>query len=923
MPRPSRGFVGPIIACLGVALLGEIDLRAGEDPRKAEAFLLQLRERGYFDLASDYIERLRSDPGIGEPLKGQLDYHEGRALIDEASRTTDLARRRELLDRAAGRLEAFIKDRPEDATTLEALVEIARSLFERGHLARLVGEDSQDAERKAAKLDESRATYQQAADAYARAAERLEASYKTKAGYLPNGDPRIEERNRVRNAMLDASLKQGIALYELAQSHPPDSKERAEILDQAIARFDALYKSNRTELAGIAAQMFQAKCFEEQGKIGEAIGIYHQVLDQPNPALRDLKRNVHYFYIVALTKRKQFPLAADEAVKWLQTYDRRDERRSMEGVGVYYELARSLDAQITPETPKAERDPAAKKIVEALSQVVRTPTRYKTDALALLKKYKPNVAVEAREIARLSFDEALNQGEEALASREWDRAIALLRAAGAKADPRRNGERIDLARYNLAYACYMNKQLPEAEVLAGHLARRRPRWEFAPASSSLAMQAILDQYNTPPHVDRAGDLDRYVELAEYTAATWPDREEADDARIMLGQIHQGRGEYDRAIADFDGVRERSPRRLEARTRLGGAHWAKSRSLARGGDEKKAEADAEAAQAVAILRQALDDRKAAGVPEGDAGYLGNAADLGSALTESGKVDEALAALRPIVEAQGSKSGPAYGRLMESYLLAQINAGQVEPAIASMRAVEESGDGANRAQLYYKLGRLLEGELDELRKANQPQKLAKMKESFRTFLMALAQSKNGQTFESLRWAAEGLLSLDAGAEAEGVLRGLIDESEADADFKKQQGATERLLRAKVKLANALRIQKKFDQAASVVDELLADATYKRYLDPLVEKGELLDAQAEAGQGSWNAAGAHWQDVAQKLGRSRPRPESYFDAWYRAAVAYAKQKQTAKARQTLTAIIRLNPGVGGPAMKQKYEDLLATLK
>jgi tetratricopeptide (TPR) repeat protein len=200
---------------------------------------------------------------------------------------------------------------------------------------------------------------------------------------------------------------------------------------------------------------------------------------------------------------------------------------------------------------------------------------------------------------------------------------------------------------------------------------------------------------------------------------------------------------------------------------------------------------------------------------------------------------------------------------------------------------------------------------------------MKESFRTFLMALAESKNGQTFESLRWAAEGLLSLDAGAEAEGVLRGLIDESEADAEFMKQQGATERLLRAKVKLANALRIQKKFDQAASVVDELMADATYKRYLDPLIEKGELLDAQAEAGQGSWNASCAHWQDVAQKLSRSRPRPESYFDAWYRAAVAYAKQKQTAKARQTLTAIIRLNPGVGGPVMKQRYEDLLATLK
>ncbi|MDG3005712.1 tetratricopeptide repeat protein [Paludisphaera mucosa] len=923
MPRLGPGSVGSFIACLGVGLLGSSPaLAAGEDARTAETFLLGLRERGYYDLASEYIDRLRSDPGLGEPLKGLLDYHEGRALIDEASRTVDLARRRELLDRAGGRLEAFVKGRPEDQTTMEAVLEIARSLSERGHLARLVGEDAPEAEKKRAKVDEARAMFRQAADAYGRAADQLAAAYKAKAGFLPKGDARQEDRGRIFASMLDAALKRGIALYEEAQTFPADAKERGEILNQAIARFDDLYKNYRTQLAGLTAQMFQAKCYEEQGKIGEAIGIYNQVLSQPDPRLRDLKRNVHYFYIVALTKRKQFALAADEAVKWLQTYDRRDERRSMEGLGVYFELARSLDAQITPETPKADRDQAAKKIVEALSPVVRTPTPFKNDALAMLRKYKPNAAIQGREIARLGFDEALGQGDEALAGREWDRAIALLRAAVSKAGPRQ-ADRVDLARYNLAYACYMNRWYPEAEVLAGHLARRHSRWEHAPPAAALAMQAILDEYNTPQHADRAADLERYIDLAKFTAETWPEREEADDARINLGQIHQGRGEYDLAVADFASVRERSPRRLEAQTRLGGAHWAKSRNLARAGDEKKAEADAEAAQAVTVLRKALDDRKAAGAPAGDAGFLGNAADLAAALTESGKVDEALATLKPIVDAQSAKTGPAYGRLMEAYLLAQINSGQVEPAIASMRAVEQSGDGANRTQLYYKLGRLLEGELDRLRKANQPQKLAQTKEAFRTFLLALAESKKGQTFESLRWAAEGLLSLDAGAEAEAVLRKLVDESAADPEFLKQKGAADRLLRAKVKLAAALRVQKKYDQAASLLDELTADKEYRRYLDPLLEKGELLDVQAEVGLGTWAASCAHWQDVAKRLDRARPRPETYFDAWYRAAIAYSKQQQPAKARQTLTAVMRLNPGVGGPTMKQKYEALLATLK
>jgi hypothetical protein len=88
-------------------------------------------------------------------------------------------------------------------------------------------------------------------------------------------------------------------------------------------------------------------------------------------------------------------------------------------------------------------------------------------------------------------------------------------------------------------------------------------------------------------------------------------------------------------------------------------------------------------------------------------------------------------------------------------------------------------------------------------------------------------------------------------------------------------------------------------------------------------LFDAEAEAGEGGWNRAAAHWQGLAQKLSRLKPRPEAYFDAWYHAAQAYSKERQTAKARQTLIGVMRLNPGLSGPDMKAKYDHLLATLK
>jgi tetratricopeptide (TPR) repeat protein len=624
---------------------------------------------------------------------------------------------------------------------------------------------------------------------------------------------------------------------------------------------------------------------------------------------------------VALAKRKQYALAADEAVIWLKTYDTRQDRLSPERLGVLFELARNIDAQITPETPANERQAASRKIIDSLKQVVRYASPYKKDSLELLKKYRPSAAAQAQELRRLTFDDAYSQGEEAIASQEVPRAIAFLTEAVRKGDLARRLNKVNLARFQLAYAYYMDRQFDDAYVLADHLARRYPQEGLSPKASAIAMQSLIDSYNEikDPR-DRAAVLNRFVDLAKYAAKTWADRDEGDDARLTLGQVYLGQGKYDEAIAQYEAVRERSAKRNDAQSRLGAAHWAKSQELERQGDEAKAAA--EAALAVDILKKTLEARKSTGAAVGDVGFLNNAADLGVALAKSGKVDEALELLTPIVQQQTTKAGVGYARLMEAHLLAQISAGQVEPAIASMKAVEEAGGGSNRAQLYYKLGRLLERELDRLREKKDRAKLAAMQESFKTFLKALTENKTGQTYESLQWAAERLLALDSGAEAEAVLRRVLDEQVRDPDFLRREGGLERLLRTKLRLVGALRAQQKFDEATSALDEVLADKEYKRYIEPQVEQGMLLEDQAEAKKGSWGAAAAHWQGLAQKLKRGNP-PPSYYDAWYHAARALAKENQTARARQALIGVLKLNARRIPPEMKSKYEELLKTLK
>jgi len=913
----TRGGIGLAVG-LAFMAMGTVPARAGEDSRTAIPFLKELKDRGLHELALDYVDRLRADTAIPAALKAVLDYEEGRALIDKAARTNDLVLRQQLLEEAHEKLDLFVKEHPQAKESREALVQIARMLVERGHLALLMSEDTPDQAKKDAKISEARASFSRAHEAYAKAIEPLSAAYKKYAGFIPEDDPRRAERDAIYASLLDATLQKGVADYELAQTFPVGSPERAKSIKEALEQFDALYKNYRTQLVGLAAQMWQAKCYEEQGNVGAAIGIYKQLLEHGDPRLRSLQRNVGYFYIVALGKRKEYAVAADQCSRWLETYNRREERLSREGLGVLFEMAKNIDAQMGS-ISAVEKRKALKMIVDALTQVVRYASPYKNDSLALLKKYKPSSAMKAEEIARLTYDDTIQRAEEALQAHEWDRAITLLKAAVLKADPRRDIDKANYARYELAFCYYMNKQFYEADVLAEHLARRYPQGGLSAKATQVAMQALADAYNTYTEFDRKSDIDRLVDLAQYTALAWPDREEGDDARMNLGLIYTGRGEYDKAIEVLSGVRQRSAKWVDAQTRLGVAHWAKSRDLERKGETAKAQAETQ--QALAVLNASLKSRRSAGAGPTDPGLAGNVGDLAIVLTETGKPAEALALLEPVIKAQTVRSGPTFSRLMEAALSAYIASNQVEKAIDSMKSLEQGGGAAGKVQLYLKLGKLLEKEIDTLRERKDTVTLSRLQKAYRTFLTTLAESKTGQTYESLQWAGESLLRLESSQDAEKVFHRILNDFTPDAPFLQQAGGRAKLLRTKLKLAAALRGQSKFDEANSQVDQLLEQKP--PYIECLFEKGMLLEAEAEARRGSWSSTLGHWEKLANRLGTVRPRPVTYYDARYHEAWALFKQKEPVKARQTLQGVMRLTPRVGSPEMEAKYKGLLARLR
>ena len=914
-----------MLRLLGLSALGMVvafaqtsTTQASDDPRFAEGFAEGLRTRGYYDLALEYLDELRKSPDTPGEIRKTLDYREARVLIEAASRDSDPEAGRDKLDKAKGKVEAFVRDNPDRPETTEALVSLANLLYERGRTEVIFSGEAKSGAEKDNRLASARAYFGNAREAFGKAIDRLNTKLTAYPRFIPNDDPRRLEREKVRGMMIQAELQREIVGYDEAQTEPVGSPRRDELLGKALTAFDDLYKRYRTQMAGLTARMWQGKVFEEQGKLGESMGIYKELLDHPDPSLRTLQRQVDYFRIIVMSKRKEFALAADECNRWLAMFPR--DRRSFEALGVQTELAKNILAQL-PELSEAERTKAIRVASDTLADVVRVVSPFKPEALTLLQKYRPNAALSAADAAKLSFDEALAEANQAISNEDYKRAITLLRLASRKVDPTKELAKANRGRVSLGYALFKAGRFDEAAVVDEHIARVDPSGEWSAKAAEVALFALLSAQNASGPSGRAESRDHLIDFAKFVVATWPDVEQGDTARLALGEAAGDQGRFLDAIASFDSVRPGSARKSDAEAASGSAHWRQSLGLRESGNT--AGADAEVAQAIAQLRTSLKARKDANIAETEPGYVATACELATIEVAVDKAGDAVGLLEPIVAkfAKETQANPTATRAITAMLRAHVAAGKVDQAMADMKALEASGNGAaNSAQLYFELGRLLERETEALRKRNDLARLNRTEQAYQKFLKALVANKTGQTFQSLRWAADNLLKLGAAEEASKVYANLVEFHAQDPEFLKNPNAANLILTTRIKQVAALRQIGRLNEAELSLNEIIEQN--KRLLEPQVEKGNILDAKAQAKIGTWGEAYTYWKGLAAKLATTNPKPNDYYDAWYHAASALQKQGKPDLARQTVASVMRLSPSVGSPEMKTKYQDFLKQL-
>ena len=942
--RPARAVV---LACMALVCLLPLVHGQAPGPEAASAgeveaerkFLQGLRDRGYFDLAQEYSESRLALKDLSAGLRSALAYEAGRGLIEQSSITADLDRRQALLEQARTRLTEFTQTYPNDGLLPEALVQLARVYIEKGHTALLQAndvkaEDDQGkpipagkAEREA-RLAAARASFGEGRKAYDQAHTRLKADFDALPKIIPDGDPRRLIRDRAHTALMNQELQRAIADYEEAQTYNPGSKERDKLLHEASRQFKDLLDRYRGQMAGLYAQMLRGKSLEEKGELGAAMADYDELMSHSDPAIRPLQRKVGHFRIIILGKRKEYPLAVDESAKWLAAYPK--ERNSEEGLGVQLEMARNLLAQVPSIEDDDEKDQATRKAVERLSEVVRLPSAYKAEALTLLQQNQTKVTKKASQVANLSFDDAMSQADTAISTQDWLLAETLLKQAIRKADLARDSEKLNRARYFLAYVNYATERYYEAAALADHLAKRYPEAELSVKAADLGLASMYQAYNKYTEVDRQSDLDRLNELGGYTIKTWPETEQADTARLTLGEIALGRGQFSEAATWLESLRASSPKRQDALVKAGDAHYRLARKLKEQGDA--AGSDRESKAALELVETALKQREEAGALPTDAGRLANINALAEIYRTSGRPAEAVALLAPVAQGvetaiPSKETAPLYSAGLSILLRSYLAAGEPSKATAVMTSLEKIAPSKSAlTQLYFELGRSLKAELDTLQKANNTEGYKKNLDAYQQFLQALASSQVGQSFDSLLWAGESLLELKMAKPAAEILEKAIQTYSKDEAFLKQEESTNRLLRARLKLVGALRQSGDVAGARKLVDELIK--ANEKVLELVIEKGLVIEEQAKAAKGIqdqqkfWKEGESHWLKLAKQLSNSKQRKLESFDAWYHVAVAQQGLGEQKKAIASLKGIITVSPSVGSPDMKKKYEDLIKRL-
>lgn len=932
-------------------------------------FLRGLHERGHGDLAVYYLNQIKERPDLPEDVKTTWDLEMARSLRVAANETPNVdLQQKHILD-AQQSLDKFLKENANHEEAASAQMTSGDiSLFRAQNTLRTALRDKAKKDTlipEARKLfGEARPKYEQAVTMFKERVDKVQASM---AGKKKFSSTRAERQFlALIDSWYNARFKVATVDYNigLTYSEQADPNRKA-VLQKAYKGFDGIYQENREERTGIYAKMWEGKALEEIGDFATALEIYDEVMSA-RPPDKDNRQaqwaamfdEVNRFRLMLLGRNKKYEELIGDAEEWLKGHERIKRSNGYQGIALelakaYLEVAKTLKGAQAAEATKRAKD--------RLADIKAVPSEFQKEAISLLR-----LASGGADAPLTSFEEAIAVGDgSAKAASEaatpadiksgWLEAEkAYAKAIELSADVK-DKNRVLATRMMLATAQYQVGKAAEGYTTALTLAKENTSYAKAPAAASLAVNIALYLYG---QTRDAASMDRINEATELLLKQWPQHAEADDARIAKGKLKllQAPPDYKGAIETFTSVNPASDRYPSALQLAGQTHWIVYINEKKKGDAAKADvAQTNRQKTIELLEKSL---AAFGkVENGGAALAQSLQDtqllLAEVHMEGDKIDEALQLLQPMVDALKSKPPAGVDKTTLRILVNSVRAyaalGKVNDSIEVGNILVTGGEdippvngvliefakmirgewkkGAAElisaeaaAAAAAKLNALAEGEEDG-RVKNAKLAETSSRESLSKLLEKLNERKQ-YDLAGLVFLAESSQEVGLTEKARDQFQAIIDRAAADPAFAKV--AAKAMIRVRSQLIGLLRAEKNYDESLKQVDALLKEQP--NALEPLIEKGNILQALAESDPKRYDETVKWWTSIRLKL-QSTPgkKPPAYYEVVYNCAFCLAAQKQAEKstqAAQLLNATLVLSPALDGPDRVEKYKALLKQL-
>ncbi len=776
-------------------------------------FLAGLKDRGYSDIALDYLQTLESDPKTPADVREVIPFERAQILIDGGA-SGSLEQQRTQLDQAESNLDRFIKTSPGHPLAGQANAARADLLKRRAQVDVWDADASTQPAKQKELQTRARTQLAQAKTIIAAAVGQHEAAVKVFPTYIPESDKaRRAARDEALDRLMQARLDSAEIEYWLARSYPKGGEERRQALEVARSAFESVAQRYSQDVAGVYAHLWQGKCFEELGDAGKALGIYKQVMEHEDrqAAVQTMKDIALHFRLVCLNtdQRKDYGVVVDEAESWLRSNPQR--ASSPAGVGIQWELCRALETIGNDRTrSETQRRSDLTRALERARGVSRSSGEQRAEATRMVQRL--TIALDRKGAVPRDFEGAYAAGSAiveqagktgddyraAIArgdAKEGAEIMRTIRASGDEAakmftlalslrTPRTDPVKAATARLQLAYASFLQGRYLDCAVIADHQMRTYATEspDLAREAGFLAMSALDASSAATSHLPDF-EANWMRSIGEQMIARWPDSDRTHEAKMLLGRAAWSQQQYLDAAKWWTAVPPVASQFATAQISAGQAYWKRYVEASQLPEEERPSSEQLTewkTSAIKSLERGVAQRQSgltSSAPTPDDLVLGKLVlaqirNLDGQYKGPGARDGAIELLtrapHAVVDAVAVADGetrPTDGARAKSAKIASFAYQQLLRSYVGVRDLDAARDarlkleqvaGSDNPQaltaIYVDFGRELQRELHQLRAIGQSERATKTRQAFEEFLNDMAARSEGQSLTSLLWIAE---------------------------------------------------------------------------------------------------------------------------------------------------------------------------